>query len=384
MRFVVDKNIPFAREAFEQFGEVSVVETAQLTNGAVRDADVLIVRSETRVDATLLDGSRVRFVGTATIGTDHVDMDFLSSRGIAFASAPGSNSNSVKEYVVASLLHLACGKGMQLRGKTIGVVGVGNVGGKVAAAARSLGLEVLENDPLLARQSGDKRFLPLDDLMECDIITIHVPLTREGTDPTFHLFDRDRFRRMKPGIIFINTSRGGVADTVALKEAILERRISHAVLDVWENEPAIDTELLSISTLGTPHIAGYSLDGKINGLLMIRQAVCNHFSLQSMWDPATLAALPMGNTVGIPAGTPRPEEVLHHIVKHCYDISADDAALRRLLNDAPDERSRSFSRLRSGYGVRREFSNYSVSLPRERAHLKDALMGIGFANFNIY
>lgn len=379
----MDKNIPYVRQAFEQLGDVSMVETTQLTNGAVRDADALIVRSETRVGEELLGGSRVTFVGTATIGIDHVDTGFLQSRGIAFASAPGCNSNSVKEYFVAALLHLSRVHGMQFHGKTMGVVGVGHVGGKVAEVSRALGLDVLENDPPLARLSGEKRFIPLDDLMDCDLISLHVPLTRGGTDPTYHLFDRDRFRRLKPGVVFINTSRGGVADTEALKKAILERRISHSVLDVWENEPAIDPELLSMSTLGTPHIAGYSLEGKINGLVMVRAAACDHFSLHSHWDPYRQADLPAMNDVEIPAGTLRLEEMLDHVVKQCYDISLDDAALRLLLNDPPDERSRSFSHLRSNYRVRREFSNYAVSLPRKHGRLKDTLAGIGFTNFTI-
>jgi erythronate-4-phosphate dehydrogenase len=213
MKIIADSKIPFVQEAFADVAEVTALDTREIVPDVVREADALLVRSETTVDKSLLNGSRVRFVATATIGTDHLDTDYLQQRGIGFASAPGSNANSVGEYIVAALLVLEERCGFSLAGKTLGVVGVGNVGTIVVRYARALGLHVLQNDPPLARTTGNPAFLPLDELMDADIITIHVPLTKTGPDKTFHLFGDARIRAMKSGSILINTSRGGVVDT---------------------------------------------------------------------------------------------------------------------------------------------------------------------------
>ncbi len=291
MKFVIDKNIPFAQEFFGSLGAVTVLETASMTPESVRDADVLIVRSETKVGKQLLEKSAVKFVGTTTIGFDHIDLDYLNSRQIAFANAPGSNANAVKEYVVAGLLYLSNFYGFDLHGKTIGVVGVGNVGKKIVHAAEVLGMQVVKNDPPLARLTADRSFLPLDALADCDIISLHVPLTKTGMDPTFRLFDGERFRKMKRGSIFINTSRGSVVDTKALIHALREKRIAYSIIDVWEHEPAIDQELLSMVTIGTAHIAGHSLEGKINAVQMVREQVCKYFSLSLPTGPDLTAIL---------------------------------------------------------------------------------------------
>ncbi|MBI4419049.1 MAG: 4-phosphoerythronate dehydrogenase, partial [Ignavibacteriales bacterium] len=212
---VISKNSPGASDAFSTLGSVRELDSSEITAETVRDADTLIVRSETRVDRPLLENSAVRFVGTLTIGTDHVDLKYLKSRNIGFASAPGSNANSVAEYVVAALLTWADKDGIQLREKSIGIVGVGNVGRIVAKYAAVLGMRVILNDPPLARVTGDPRYRPLDELMEADIVTVHVPLTRSGQDATVHLFGTDRIRAMKRGSVLINTSRGAVVDSNA-------------------------------------------------------------------------------------------------------------------------------------------------------------------------
>lgn len=378
MKFVVDKNIPLAEKAFASLGEVSLLETGTFTNESVRDADVIVVRSETKVNKTLLDGSRVKFVGTATIGTDHIDLDYLNSQGIAFASAPGCNSNSVKEYVVAALLYLSVTQGCSLKGKTIGVVGVGNVGSKVVKAAKALGMTVLQNDPPRARAENNSAFLPLDDLMQADIITLHVPLTKTGIDATYHLFDEERIFKMKPGTIFINTARGAVVDTTSLKKAISNKHISSTVIDVWENEPDIDTELLSMVTIGTPHIAGYSLEGKTNAISIIRSAVCKHFNIDSVWNHLDELSKPEITDIKVSVEDDSIEKILHDIVCYCYNISYDNDKLFGMLTILKSYRPDYFRKLRTMYRTRHEFGNYTVHLPLHHNSIKEILLELGF------
>jgi erythronate-4-phosphate dehydrogenase len=378
MKLAVDKGIPLAESAFGSFGSLTLVETPAMGPDVVRDADVLIVRSETKVDRSLLDGSRVRFVGTATIGFDHIDVGYLASRRIVLASAPGSNSNSVKEYVVAGLLHLSALLGFSLRGKTIGVVGVGHVGSKVVKAAEALGMTVLQNDPPLARRIGGKGFVPLDDLMECDVITVHVPLTRYGMDPTYHLFDGPRMKKLRPSVVFINTSRGAVVQTEAFIAAIREGRIAQSVVDVWEHEPDIDLQLLSGVTLGTPHIAGYSMEGKLNAVRMVRQALCHHFAISSAWEhPAELPATAPEELV-VPSEELSAEELLHRVVRQCYDIRLDDRNVREMASIPASKRAEFFRGLRSGYRLRHEFTGRVVHLPQVHAYLEEMLTPLGF------
>ncbi|MBM3335143.1 4-phosphoerythronate dehydrogenase, partial [Candidatus Sumerlaeota bacterium] len=284
MKIVADENIPFAAEAFAQLGDVVTVRGRAIKRDTVRDADALIVRSVTRVNADLLDGTAVRFVATATIGFDHVDVGYLRQRGIGFASAPGSNANSVAEYVVAALLVLARRKGFRLEGKTVGVVGVGNVGSRVVQKAAALGMKVLQNDPPLQRQTGDPLFLPLEALFDADILTFHVPLTRTGTDATYHMIGDQLLSRLRPGAIVINTSRGAVADTAALLRAAASGRLGGLVLDVFEGEPKINVELVRRADIATAHIAGYSYDGKARGTQMVYRAACEFFGLPAQWD----------------------------------------------------------------------------------------------------
>ncbi len=376
-KIAVDRNIPLAGSAFGPLGEVTLLETTAITSGSVRDAGALVIRSETKVGPGLLEGSGVRFVGSATIGTDHIDLPYLASKGITFASAPGSNANSVKEYVLAALLALARRGGFSLRGKTLGVVGVGNVGGRVASMARTLGMTVLENDPPLEREAGGGGYLPIEDLMGADIITLHVPLTRTGGDATYHLFDARRLRAMKPGSILINTSRGAVVETSALKSALLGRHISAAVLDVWEGEPAIDAALLRRVSLGTSHIAGYSIDGKVNAAGMIRAALSRFLNNPSAWDPSREIPSPPDPSVVLPErGTT--EEILEQAVKACYDIECDDRLLRGLFDVPREERGRYFMGLRTGYRLRREFACMHVVTGSVDIPLRRVLAGVGF------
>jgi erythronate-4-phosphate dehydrogenase len=378
MRIIVDKNIPLVEKAFGAIGDVKAIETTEFETKNIREADVLIVRSETKVNGALLDGTRVKFVGTATIGTDHLDLDYLASQSIVYANAPGCNSNSVKEYVVAALLHLSRTLGFSLKGKTLGVVGVGNVGSKVVKAAEALGMTVLQNDPPRARVSGGHQFVPFEAILTADIVSLHVPLTKKGSDVTFHLFDREKFQRLKPGVIFMNSSRGAVVETESLKKAIAEKRLAATIIDVWEKEPNIDADLLPLTSIATPHIAGYSTEGKLNAVVMIRETLCRHFSISSDWNPEGDLPL-MGDTNIRLSGDKLPaEELLYRAVKLAYDLALDDEQMRKMLTLPPEKRGEYFMRLRTGYRMRREFKNWIVQLPKIHESLKQTLEALGF------
>ena len=369
--------MPFAAEAFGRLGEVRLLAGRGISAGSLAQADCLAVRSVTRVDEKLLAGTPVKFVGTATIGTDHVDCVWLKQAGIGFASASGSNAVSVAEYVVAALCELAGRLDFSLEKTSIGVVGCGNVGRRLAARCRALGMTVVVNDPPLADLTGDSVYRPLDEALACDVITLHVPLEKTGKYPTWHLTDDSFIGRLKPGAILLNTSRGAVADSAALHRAIDTGRLAAVVLDVWEGEPAIDTALLAKVAIATPHIAGYSFDGKVRGTRMIYEAACRHFGSAPDWDPSLLLPPPENPSISIPAGTPR-QEAVARAVKLSYDISADDANLRKVANLPEQERAKYFDGLRKSYPVRREWASRTVVLPVELAELKSVFEGLDF------
>ena len=378
MNIVADRNLPFVAEAFGPLGELSLIETGDFRPETIRGADALVVRSETKIGPALLDRSRVRFVGTASIGTDHLDLEYLAAHSIAFANAPGCNAHAVKEYVVAVLLEAGRRLGLSLRGKVIGIVGVGAVGSKVARAAAALGMSVRLNDPPLLRATGEAKYAPLDALMDADILTLHVPLTKNGPDPTFHLFDAARFARMKRGSLFINSARGAVAETDALKNALAEGRLRAAVLDVWEGEPAVDAVLLDRVLIGTAHVAGYSMEGKVRAVFMVRDAMARHFGLA-----AARKSEPDLGPAGFPAADIAPdlssdENILRTAVRAAYDIAFDDRLLRAVRALSDGERPAAFARLRAGYRLRREFPAWSVRLPVERTAAAEVLTALGF------
>ncbi len=381
MKIVADADIPFVEQCFSTLGEVVVSPGRQISAELVADADVLLVRSITQVNEGLLAGSGVRFVGTATIGVEHVDTEYLRQRGIGFASAPGSNANSVAEYVVAALLVVARKHKLELAGKSIGIVGVGNVGSRVEKKVKALGMKPLLNDPPLERATGDAKFVRLEKLFGCDFITLHTPLTFEGADKTFHLADGNFFESLKDGCVLLNTSRGAVVDTAALKDAIAADKLGAVVLDVWENEPNIDMELLRKVDLSTPHIAGYSFDGKVAGMIMIYEAACECFGLSPTRRIEDFLPEPDVPEIRISADEcDRLEvpEILHATVQQVYVINRDDFNTREIAIVPQDERGGFFDDLRRNYPVRREFQNTRVILPQGRDELAKKLKGIGF------
>ena len=362
MLIVADENIPYAREAFVRLGEMRLMPGREMTAAAVREADVLFVRSVTLVNQELLRGSRVRFVGTATIGTDHIDLEYLRQAGVAFSAAPGSNANSVAEYVAAALLLVAQRQDRLPANRSIGIIGVGNVGSRVAANVEALGMRALLNDPPLERTTGDPRYLPLDDLFACDFITLHVPLEKHGADPTYHMVDAAFLAKMRSDAVLLNTSRGAVVDNAALLAALEAGELAGTVLDVWEGEPEINPALLNRAMLGTPHIAGYSLDGKANGTEMIYRAACQALDIEPEWDAGQSMPPPQIPELLINASDRPIEEILREAVLRIYPIENDDAPLR-IINELPaNERAAGFDRLRKEYPTRREFQNTAIKL----------------------
>ena len=376
MKIVADENIPCVREAFSTLGEVITVQGRSLSAAEVRDADVLLVRSVTRVGAGLLAGSRVRFVASATIGFDHIDLDYLAGHDIGFARAPGSNATSAAEYVLSCILVLLGDRLRDPGGISVGIIGCGNVGSRVRHRLELLGMTCRVNDPPLQAQGGHDDFVSLQEVLSADIVTVHVPLVSGGTFPTRHLINDAFIDRLAHGAVLINTSRGAVCDCGALERRLQDRHDLRVALDVWEGEPAIRTGLLEQVALGTPHIAGYSLDGKVRGTEMIYQAVCRHFGRTETW--AAGSCLPAPVTMDVLAANREPQEVVIEAVLGCYDVRRDDAALRRILDMPGAERASCFDELRKSYPVRREFDQVLINLEGEGGPAGELLAGLGF------
>lgn len=354
MKVVCDSDIPFLKGALEPYCQVVYAHGSEICREMVMDADALVIRTRTRCNATLLEGTKVRFIATATIGYDHIDTQWCESNGIRWTNAPGCNSWSVQQYIGSLLVTMSRTLGFSFREKTLGVVGVGNVGSKVARLAVLLGFRVLLCDPPRARREGSGQFVSLDEIISrSDIITLHVPLIRDGEDATFHLFDDSRLASMNRNQILINSSRGEVVDGAALKNALAQKKILAASLDVWENEPQIDTQLLSLLFTGTPHIAGYSVDGKATGTTMSVQALGKFFDLPCRdWEVTEVPQSVQPSEFSIDTTGKTPQEVLADAILHTYDIRTDDAALRA--------DTASFEKQRSHYPVRREFPAFCV------------------------
>jgi erythronate-4-phosphate dehydrogenase len=373
MKIVADANIPSAEEAFGNLGEIKLIPGRSIGPDHVHDADLLLVRSVTPVGAQLLDGSRVRFVGSATIGVDHVDLAYLRERGIAFAYAPGSNANSVAEYVITAMVALSY---TPLARRSLGIIGLGRIGTLVQAKADAMGMSILANDPPLER-AGQGGLVPLDELLgSSDIVTCHVPLTGDGADPTFHLLDARTLSRLRPDAVVINTSRGPVVDNPDLLSALQRGRLAGAVLDVWEGEPLPDVKLIKAAAIATPHIAGYSVDGKIAGTRMLYEAACAFFKCPDQWRPIALER----DDVPIRIDPSRTlEDIVESLVLHAYNIRRDDAAMKAIAGLPAPQRGVAFDRLRATYPARYEFENTSVFVPKSRDKIRRVLSAVGFA-----
>ena len=345
MKVIVDDKIPYIREALDAMGVDAVYAPgAHIDAALVRDADALIVRTRTRCDAHLLDGSRVQFIATATIGYDHIDTAYCAAHNIYWTNAPGCNAASVCQYVQSVLLLLQREQGFPLASSTIGIVGVGHVGTLVARMAATWGMRVLLCDPPRAQQ-GEEGFVSLSEIArEADVITLHTPLVRHGAHPTFHLANEEFFASLGRKPYFINTSRGETTDTQALMKALDEGHIAQCCIDVWEHEPHINLELLERCHIGTPHIAGYSCNGKANATRMSLAALAAHFGMADV--PAVQAPTPLQPLIS--AGS-KAEALLQ-----IYNPHTDSHALKA--------QPALFEQLRGNYPIRHEEQDYEITV----------------------
>ncbi|MDR0348311.1 MAG: 4-phosphoerythronate dehydrogenase [Tannerella sp.] len=372
MKIVADDKIPFLKGVMEPYADIAYLPGSKISAIDVKDADAVFTRTRTKCNRELLEGSRVKLIVTATIGYDHIDTEYCEAAGIRWVNAPGCNSRSVHQYITAVLVTWAYRRKRNLKELTLGIIGAGNVGGKVAQAAEALGMRVLLNDPPRAEREGAAAFHSLPTLLaESDLVTCHTPLTKEGRYVTYHLSSEDFFNRMKPGAVYINSARGAVTDSHALKKAI-QHRLSAFILDVWEGEPAIDPELLEKACIGTPHIAGYSSDGKANGT-----AVCVHefgrfFGLDVLhdWYPESIPPPPMDTVFSLDGTGKSNEQIYYEAVTHTYPIWEDSNRLK--------QSPATFEEQRGGYWIRREFKNFTIRPIHVGPEIIASLQKIGF------
>ena len=373
MRILADENIPML-EVFERHGQLRRVAGRSLDRAVLADAEVLLVRSVTQVDQALLAGSQVKFVGTCTIGTDHLDLNYLAAHNIGWASAPGCNARGVVDYVLGALLVLAEREAVALAQRCYGVVGAGQVGERLVQVLRGLGWQVLVCDPpRQQREGGD--YVDLETLLaRCDVISVHTPLTAQGEHPTEHLIDAEQLQSLSQGAWLINASRGAVVNNQALKRFLAQRSDVRAVLDVWEGEPQVDVELAQRCDIATAHIAGYSLDGKIRGTECIYQAFCEYFSVpikSAINFPAqTLLSMQL-------AGHTSQADALRVVCRAVYDPRADDAAFRLSLQGDTAQRRAAFDQVRKSYPVRREIPDLQVQVNKPTAALRQMIVALG-------
>jgi len=353
MKIVIDDKIPYIHGAFEGVAEVIYLPGSKTTQEVVKDADALVTRTRTICDEKHLAGSSVKFIATATIGYDHIDTDYCDAAGIKWTNAPGCNSKSVEQYIASTLMVLAERKNLQLKDLCIGIVGVGNVGSKVAKICNLFGMKVLLNDPPREQNEGSANFVRLKQVMEeADIITLHVPLEMKGEDATFHLGNKEFFSGLKKKPIVINSCRGEVVETNAVKAALKNDQISGFVCDCWENEPDIDLDLLAITDIATPHIAGYSKDGKAIGTQMSVHAISQFFGLGlDNWQPSGVEQ-PTSPVFELDGTGLSEQDIFAKAILHTYDIRNDDSTFRK--------NTEKFEQLRGDYPVRREFPAFTI------------------------
>ena len=380
MKILADSNMPLAFEAFSTLGETTLLDGRLITPEDLRGVGLLFTRSTTKINATLLAHvDRLQFYGSAVIGTDHIDIPLLEQRKIPWSAAPGCNAESVAQYFTTALLLIARRHNFRLRGKTLGLIGAGNVGKKIIPKARALGLEILVSDPPRQRDPNDtdaQKFLPLAEILpQADILTLHVPLNNDGVDCTRHLLNAGNLPQLKPNVLLLNAARGPVIDNTALLAHLRNRPKTLCVLDTWEGEPRCNPGLLPHLQFATPHIAGHSYEGKLNGTRLVYLAACRHLNRTPTFDfplppPPCPEFLADANTYA------DPEDLLHDLVLATYDLPADDTAFRASFN-SPDP-VKTFDLLRANYPCRREFSATRPCITNATPVLLDTLRGLGF------
>ncbi len=369
LHVIIDNKIPFIEGILDPCADTKSLPGKQFSAQDVKNADALLVRTRTKCDQSILENSNVKFIGSATIGYDHIDTQYCDQHNIAWTNSPGCNADSVAQYIAAALLHLEKKYNFNLKEKTLGIIGVGNVGSRVEKVAHALSMEVILNDPPRQREEGTENFSDLDFLLKkADIITMHTPLNESEIDATQHLANQTFFNKFTKPKFFINTSRGEVVEESALKKACKEGKITGVVIDVWNNEPHADQELIDLVDIATPHIAGYSNEGKANGTAMVIQALSSHFNLGlENWYPENL---PQDENQLIQINEAETKEILYKAVEASYNIEKEDQRFRMI----PTE----FENIRGNYGLRREFPHYAVKLKQNNKEAKRILELLGF------
>lgn len=371
MEILIDDKIPFIKGVFEPFADVVYLPGKEICYEKAKNADALIIRTRTKCNAQLLENTRIKFIASATIGFDHIDTQYCKINNIKWLNAPGCNASSVQQYIAMALLELATMNGIDLTQRTLGVVGVGNVGKKVVRLAELLGMRVILNDPPRARSEGLCGFMSLKGLLnEADIISFHTPLIKHGEDKSMHLANAAFFHQLQRGTIIINSSRGEVVNTNDLLKAFENGNVGHAVIDVWENEPEINYNLLTKVDIGTAHIAGYSTDGKANATKMCVQAVSKFFGLElNEWEVTELPQ-PVNTNIHIDGSGKSIQQVVYEALKHTYDINTDSELLRNNVSE--------FEALRGNYRIRREPRAYSLTTSNVDKQTQEVLRALGF------
>jgi erythronate-4-phosphate dehydrogenase len=352
MLIVADRNIPLLEETFGRHGELRLRSGRRIARSDLDGADALLVKSITPVTRDLLAGTKIRFVGSATIGFDHLDTRWMDDNGIAWTSAPGCNADAAAQYTLAMILLARRRLRKDLRGMSAGIVGRGNVGSRVQELLGVLGVRSVANDPPLA-DAGVEGLVSLDEALARDVVCLHVPLTREGPYPTWGMIDAAALARMRDGALLLNSARGNVVNGNALLSELRCRRL-HAALDVWPGEPDIDPALLDAAVVATPHVAGYSEEGRRNGALMVFEAFCRWAGV-----PEDGSAVPEPPRHELCSGT-GPREVAA-IVQRVTHIEDDDRAMKALAGLEGRQRRAAFDRLRKDYPLRSDFGAWRVA-----------------------
>jgi len=373
MKIVADENIPLLLRFFGKFGEIVQLAGRDICAEDLKDADILIVRSVTNVNRALLENSRVKFVGSCTIGMDHIDTAYLKEQNIKYANAPGCNANSVVEYLISCLSILTETHGLDWDEVSVGIVGYGNVGSLLGRRLRKLGVKFLAHDPFLDLPE----LVSLEQVLSCDVVTLHVPLTRDGPYPTFHMVDRSVLETLRGDQVLINTSRGAVINNVDLSEHLSEPDAATSILDVWEAEPEINIDLAKQVFIGTPHIAGYSFDGKVSGTEMIYRALCQFLGLPCRHKAGQFLEEPPLSKMAF-TSMADVDWSIHTAIRACFDVRHDHSLLRASLRLPLQERVAAFDRFRKTYRCRREFSGTKIQLKQVDSELHSKFKALGF------
>ncbi len=370
-KIIADPNIPLL-DRFESIGHVVQIPGREWTNDLVRDADILLTRSVTKVNADLLQNSKVKFVGTATSGFDHVDTEYLDQQGICFSYCPGSNANSVAEYILSAILAVI-DSAQSLPEMSVGIIGYGHVGGRVAELLRVIGITTILNDPPLKDQKGSDQYRSLEEALSADIVTLHTPLILGGKYPTKNLISDQQLQMMKPDVILINAARGGVIDEAALLNRMATNTQMKTVIDCWENEPVVNYDLLRNVTLATPHIAGYSFDGKVKATRMLYESLSEFLDRPMVWVAPDEVIKQFDQRE-----SKNDFSYLRELVFSCYDIRIDDQQMRQLLPLPKDEAKSVFDQMRKGYRLRNEFDKTALESAERLARHSIILNKLGF------